>query len=394
MNLKARINMAKVGFVTFFVIVSIGFAPATFATKRIVEAVDRNLSFLNMPMFSNIHMQISSNLSQRQSHPFVSPLTYQNGVSTSDSPQIIGGGGGGGTVSDVTLYVWNGEGQIDIGGYGYSNGAVVSLTEGISYSVSAQPASGYSFYQWMVSGGTVSDGTSSSTSFTPTQGNVVLVLVLHFNPEDYNWGGYEISGSSITSASAQLVVPSAKYVQGVEGANTGEEFVVFWVGIGGDLGNANLWQAGIAIQMNNSNSAWYYAWYEYVGTSTIGITPVLNVHPGDSVSISISYSSGTSYYNIQDLTSGASTGTQGKSFTPNTNTAEWIGESPGGFYFVVPNFGSITFSSIITNAYNGFYAPDLQEVTKNTWTCFLCSSTTQSLVPGYAGSNYFTLSYN
>ena len=230
-------------------------------------------------MLWNTYAQMNSNFTQLQTQPSQRIPTYGKYTASSNATENSVPSGD----SEITIHICGNNGgsygTIYLDGTDYYNGQTIVLPEYTNYQIyPASISKGMLFSQWLVTGGTVADNTSSSTSFDPTQSSSVLVLILHYTSG--NWGGYVVQGSNgLTDANVQFVVPGAQYFSGVQGAASSEELVGFWVGIGGIGGN--LWQAGVSIQMNNSNSVWYYAWYEYVGTPSINPVPVFNVHPGD-----------------------------------------------------------------------------------------------------------------
>lgn len=313
-----------------------------------------------------------------------------------------------GTTVYVTAYIYGGLGDIKVSypGGSYSNNSTIYLLEGQQITISPTNLnSNYVFYQWITNCGSIGNSMDSSTSFTP-QGNGSLTMIIHLISPDYNWGGYIETGNKITSVSTQLVLPtSVSYVSGVTNSFSSKELVDFWVGIGGSSSSADLWQAGLSIQINSSssNKPYVYAWYEYLYSGNNGPSPInvtgLQIVLGDTVDITISYnqSTGTSYYYFYIVNTGANKGGN-LQFSPDTTTGEWIGEDPGGAYWVIPNFGNVIFSvdkSTSGSAYANLYAPILNIETWDSWQYNLFWSITQEMNPGAVSSgDQFTLSYS
>ena len=292
-------------------------------------------------------------------------------------------GGGGSTTVQVTLYIFDSAGQIEINGSSYSNGTTVSLISGGWYNINAVNInSGYTFYKWITdSNGYISDQNSGTTVFYPSNtGSLTMVI----QGPNTNWGGLEVSGKGFNSVSTSITLPSSvEYPYWVNGYNqqitwgtcTTTEEVGFWTGLGGMTGN--LWQAGIAIRQNSSSSTpWVYAWYEYVGlpgtpsSYTILPVPLYGIHVtlGDQVEVSIKVGGvggqEVGYYTFTDDSVTQQTISGSVALPPNffvnyPVSAEWVTEAPG---IVALNFNSVLFSGFQTSfssgsSYSYLYAP-------------------------------------
>jgi len=87
-------------------------------------------------------------------------------------------------------------GQILLEDHAFTGGQSAYLTAGQQYSISGQGfAAGYSFDQWASLSGTLGNLTQRSTTFTPSGGAVLALIV---NLTSSNWGGYIYSGASET----------------------------------------------------------------------------------------------------------------------------------------------------------------------------------------------------
>jgi hypothetical protein len=128
----------------------------------------------------------------------------------------------------------------------------------------------------------------------------------------------------------------------------GTQIVGFWIGLGG-VNTDSLLQAGIAAQMTG-NSVSYWAWTEWFPA---GYTPQnLTINAGDMISVSVCAFEPTSglvlIYNqtTNQAISAALSDPLGN--TPyDSSTVEWIIEA---IETQMPNFGSVTFSSIQVGA--------------------------------------------
>ena len=250
---------------------------------------------------------------------------------------------------------------IQIAGWDLTNGQSIYLGNGYSLPISATDFkdsgdSSYAFSQWATNAGTLGSPTAESTTLD-VSGAGTLDLIASLGPPG-NWGGYVTSGTDLTSVSGTIDMPTCL------GSCPGDPApatynVSFWVGLGGSYSGAALWQAGVALSQTVSNSeptvTTMTPFFEAVGgtcsSSTYGCNPQYAplsfvVSLGDTVIVNISTSGGNSLFSIKDTTDGDSwTGTD-YSFTPNTHTAEWVGE-------IVPipllGFNSTTFTHLITN---------------------------------------------
>src|SRR6266851_776433 len=155
-----------------------------------------------------------------------------------------------------------------------------------------------------------------------------------------NWSGYSASGGTYTAVSGTWTVP-----QFTPDSPAGADAA--WVGIGGVTSN-DLIQAGTQQTVSGSGSTQYQAWVETLPQASHPVP--LAVHPGDSVSVSI-----TQQPQAQDQWLVAFTNnTTGQTYqvtehyTSSMSSAEWIEEAPSagrGRQLPLDNFGSIDFSA-------------------------------------------------
>jgi peptidase A4-like protein len=154
-----------------------------------------------------------------------------------------------------------------------------------------------------------------------------------------NWSGYSASGGTYTAVSGTWTVP-----QFAPSSAAGSDAA--WVGIGG-VNSRDLIQAGTQQTVSGSGSTQYEAWVETLPQASHPVP--LTVHPGDSVSVSI-----TQQPQAQDQWLVAfKNNTSGQTFqvtehyTSSMSSAEWIEEAPSatrGRQIPLDDFGTIDFS--------------------------------------------------
>lgn len=218
-------------------------------------------------------------------------------------------------------------GQILLENHAFTQGQSTWLTAGQAYSVMGQNfvhspdfLRGYVFSQWASRAGTLGNLTQQTTTFTPSEGGTLSMLV---NATSGDWGGYMYSGSSITSASARFVLPSFGQQNGATIIQLG-----FWVGIGGANGKLNLWQAGIVVTWGNQQLTLHPFW-EQVGSSCKGCPPHTGsqaAYAGDTVDVAVTASGGMDTYSVNDVTQSWSFSGTVHNFLANDQTAEWLAE--------------------------------------------------------------------
>jgi hypothetical protein len=158
-----------------------------------------------------------------------------------------------------------------------------------------------------------------------------------------NWSGYAAetnlnspASNAVTSVSGTWTVPT---VTGKANA-----YSSVWVGIDGYSSNS-VEQLGTEQDTSRSGATSYYAWWEMYPNPSVQITS-MTIHPGDSISASVTYSSGAFTLQITDSTTGQSFSTTQASATAQRSSAEWVVEAPSSISGVLPlaNFGTATFT--------------------------------------------------
>src|SRR5262249_9481589 len=104
-------------------------------------------------------------------------------------------------------------------------------------------------------------------------------------------------------------------------------------------------QLGTEQDTSRSGAATYYAWWEMYPKPSVRITN-MTISPGDSISASVTYSSGAYTLQITDNTNGQSSSILPQSGTFQRSSAEWVVEAPSSFFGILPlaNFGTATIS--------------------------------------------------
>jgi hypothetical protein len=123
------------------------------------------------------------------------------------------------------------------------------------------------------------------------------------------------------------------------------------VGIDG-FNNSSLIQTGTESDYY-SGSAHYDAWWEILPAAET-VIPSITVHPGDTMSATITKGSGSSWtITIRDASSGTSFSTV-QTYTGAQTSAEWIEEAPsvGGRIAPLANYGTATFDPGTVNGGN------------------------------------------
>jgi hypothetical protein len=177
---------------------------------------------------------------------------------------------------------------------------------------------------------------------------LTLAPRLHGNNSDWastNWSGYAVTSDagSVTTVSGSWIVPS------VTGAKKTNAYSAFWLGIDGFSATSNtVEQIGTSSDIQNGRAS-YYAWFEMYPNPAYKI--LMTIKPGDVISASVTYSSGTFTLQLTDQTSRRGFSIQRTSPDAERSSAEWIAEAPatisGNQITILPlaNFNTVTFSS-------------------------------------------------
>jgi Peptidase A4 family len=167
--------------------------------------------------------------------------------------------------------------------------------------------------------------------------------------QSLNWSGYIRTGKSFTRASGSWTVPAV--------TTTPAGYSSTWVGIDGASGSDRyLIQTGTEADASGGRRS-YQAWWEVITPSNVAPETVftkLTIHPGDSVSASISKaSSGRWTMRLVDNTTGHSA-SHTATFAGRGSSAEWIQEDTDvdGYISTAPDWKSVTFRRLTLNGAN------------------------------------------
>jgi hypothetical protein len=164
--------------------------------------------------------------------------------------------------------------------------------------------------------------------------------------ESTNWSGYAVTGANgaYKSVSASWTEPTATCT-----SRRSDQYASFWVGLDG-YSSDSVEQTGTDSDCSGKTPD-YYGWYEMYPAYPVNFSNT--VHPGDSMSASVTFS-GTETYTLvlKDSTQGwTQTITKNQSGL-DRSSAEVITEAPSSSSGVLPlaDFGTVSYS---TSAANG-----------------------------------------
>ena len=167
--------------------------------------------------------------------------------------------------------------------------------------------------------------------------------------QSLNWAGYIRAGHGLTSASGTWTVAAV--------ASTHDGYSSTWVGIDGAAsGDGYLIQTGTEADVSGGRRS-YRAWWEVITPSNVAPETLFSnliIHPGDSVTASVSKSSsGRWSMRLRDNTTRHSA-SHTASFAGPGSSAEWIQEDTdvNGYISTAPNWHSVTFRSLRLNHAN------------------------------------------
>lgn len=173
--------------------------------------------------------------------------------------------------------------------------------------------------------------------------------------QSLNWSGYIRTGSGFTSASGSWTVPAV--------AASPAGYSSTWVGIdGATASDGYLIQTGTEADVVGGRAS-YRAWWEVITPDDEAPeTPftALTIHPGDSVSASVSQnSSGSWTMRLRDNTTRHSA-SHTVAFAGPGSSAEWIQEDTDvdGAISPAPDWGSVSFRRLLLNHVNPKLQPD------------------------------------
>jgi hypothetical protein len=138
-----------------------------------------------------------------------------------------------------------------------------------------------------------------------------------------NWAGYAVSKSGVRfrRVAGTWVQPAATCTPGAR------RYSAYWIGIGGFHSTSSaLEQIGSQVDCSSLGQAVYSAWYELVPAASVHVA--LPVHPGDTLSASVTMSGRRVKLYLANRTTGAVFFKQLSAKHIDKTSAEWIVEAP------------------------------------------------------------------
>jgi hypothetical protein len=205
-------------------------------------------------------------------------------------------------------------------------------------------------------------------------------------PQDsLNWAGYSVSkpGVKFRRVASTWVQPAASCAAGER------RYSAYWVGLGGFHSTSKaLEQIGSQVDCSSTGQAVYSAWYELVPSASVPIH--LAVHPGDTLSASVTMSHGKVKLYLANRTRGTHFAKQVRPKQLDVTAADWIVEAPsacdsnGCHTLPLANFGSATFAGATATTTDGHTGP----IADPAW-----STTALALAPSSLGSYDATIGF-
>jgi Peptidase A4 family len=151
-----------------------------------------------------------------------------------------------------------------------------------------------------------------------------------------NWSGYAVAGSGATHVIGSWTQPTSHCALGENSWSSP------WVGIDGDTSNT-VEQIGTDSDCQNGTPV-YYAWYEMYPKSLVVVNLPGGVHPNDSYTAEVTYTSGSYVLRLTRNNSPTTFQTTQVSKKARRTSVEWVMEGPSSG--LLTNFASVTFSGL------------------------------------------------
>ncbi len=178
-----------------------------------------------------------------------------------------------------------------------------------------------------------------------------------------NWSGFidgvKLSSSGLQSVGAHFSSVSASFtVPQLSASSPTNSSNAVWTGIGGVLGTGGIVQAGVLESFKNQKNQTYTPIVEDYPNPIVPLSEP--VSPGDTLTVTITDTSGSWTLTMSDSTKNWSIGptdisswyAAGAFVAPDTQSAEWIDEDPfcGGTYCKFATFSPANFSAVTDTA--------------------------------------------
>jgi hypothetical protein len=204
--------------------------------------------------------------------------------------------------------------------------------------------------------GVLTGGATTATA-VGVQNAPALAVVHHLaHATSSNWAGWDNTGSTYTTVSANWVQPS------VTCSRRETSYSSFWVGLDGD-GSNSVEQTGSEADCSRGTPK-YYSWYEFYPAYPVNYSNT--VRPGDHFSASVTYNGSGAYTLVlSDSTQGWSHTQNGSAPSALNASAEVIAEAPSSNRGVLPlaNFGTVNFTNATVNGAALGTVPTPQKIT-------------------------------
>jgi hypothetical protein len=159
-----------------------------------------------------------------------------------------------------------------------------------------------------------------------------------------NWAGYAVTHRKpFTSITGKWVQPTATC------ADLSSTYSAFWVGLGGFSANSFAVEQTGTLANCSDGSPSYTAWYELYPKPPVMLRTA--VHPGDTLSATVSVSKKTVVIRLMNVTTGKLFRKKLHMNRPDLGSAEWVAEAPSGCDYAgncstlpLTNFGTVAFS--------------------------------------------------
>ena len=151
-----------------------------------------------------------------------------------------------------------------------------------------------------------------------------------------NWSGFAVAGSGATHVIGTWTQPTAHCALGESSWSSP------WVGIDGDTSNT-VEQIGTDSDCQNGTPV-YYAWYEMYPKHLVVVNLPGGVHPNDSYTAEVTYTSGAYVLRLTRNNSPTTFQTTQSSKRARRTSVEWVMEGPSSG--LLTNFGSVTFTGL------------------------------------------------
>ena len=156
-----------------------------------------------------------------------------------------------------------------------------------------------------------------------------------------NWAGYAAETCLSSPAKGAVTFVQGTWTQPSVTCGSTNTYSAFWVGIDG-YSDGTVEQTGTEADCSGG-VATYSAWYEMYPKAPV--TLQITISPGDSITASVAYASGSFTLTLKDTTTGQQFTTTILDRHADRTSAEWIAEAPySGGVLPLADFGVVDFT--------------------------------------------------